>query len=114
MAEQQNALRQLLADLPAMRQDTNKGSELFRLGVNGGLDMVSARIRAMLAADGVTAAPNHYRHIGYAKYVPTTDAGSLLVCCGPDEPGAFRMFRNTDDPHSDGVSELDGGQQCKN
>ena len=45
MAEQQDALRQLLADLPAMRQDTNKGSELFRWGVNGGLDRLNGSVR---------------------------------------------------------------------
>jgi hypothetical protein len=33
-----------------------------------------------------------WRHIGYARYVVPDDGEAQLVCCGPDEPGAFRIF----------------------
>lgn len=52
-----------------------------------------AALRASVASKEI----ERPRHIGYAKYVPTQDEGSLLVCCAPDEQGAFRIFRKPGD-----------------
>jgi hypothetical protein len=48
-----------------------------------------------------------YRHIGYARYAKTWDGEPRLVCCGPDTPGGFRIFR---DP-ADGVPPSQNDQR---